>query len=139
VLVTVGFLGGLVLLFPWLAYVEERVFREGLEQAGLARELWTALKFGLVHMIMLIPLAAALAIGVAGFVYGRIYRRAYRRAAARSDVVEGPFGIPVTVRPPAPQLRAEAVLASTVWHATFNSTIVALILVGFIAEWYLLG
>jgi hypothetical protein len=135
---TVTFLGGLLLLFPWLAYVEERVFREGLEQVSLGRELWTALKFGLLHMIMLIPLAAALAIGLAGFAYGRIYRRAYRRAAARATVVEGPFGVPVTVERPVARLRSEAVLESTVWHTAFNSTIVVLVLAAFLADWYLL-
>lgn len=139
VLLTVAFLGGLFLLFPWLAYVEERAFREGLEDAALGRQVWTALKFGLLHMVMLIPLAAALAISVAGFTYGRIYRRAYRRAAARTELVEGPFGIPVVLRPPPARLRAQAVLETTVWHATFNSTIVALILVGFVAEWVLLA
>ena len=138
-LATVTVLGGLVLLFPWLAYVEERVFREGLEEAGLARELWTALKFGLLHMIMLIPLAAALAIAVAGFFYGRIYRRAYRRAAARTATVEDVLGVPVVLRPPVRQLRAEAVLESTVWHATFNSSIVVLVLLSFLADWLLLA
>jgi hypothetical protein len=132
---TVAFLVLLLLLFPYLAYVEEHVFREGLEDAGLGRELWTALKFGLLHMIMLIPLAAALAVGVAGFVYGRIYRRAFRRAEARTQTVVGPFGVPVAVRPPRERLRGEAVLVSTVWHATFNSLIVVLVLIGFAVDW----
>lgn len=103
-----GFLGLLLVLFPWLAYVEERVFREGLERAGPLREAWTALRFGLVHLVMLVPLAAALAIGVAGFFYGRVYRRAYARTAARPD----------------------AVLAATVWHTTFNSLVVLLLFAG---------
>ena len=137
VLLTVGFLAGLVLLFPWLAYVEERVFREGLEEATFGRQVWSALKFGLIHMIMLIPLAAALAVGVAGFAYGRIYRRAYRRAASRTQAVQGPFGIPVVTTPPPAQLRAHAVLESTVWHTTFNSTIVVLVLIGFVSDWLL--
>lgn len=132
---TTIFLVVLLLLFPYLAYVEEHVFREGLEDASVGRELWTALKFGLLHMIMLIPLAAALAIGVAGFVYGRVYRRTYERAAARRQIVAGPFGVPVTVPPPVERRRAEAVLASTVWHATFNSLIVVLVLVGFMVDW----
>jgi hypothetical protein len=100
-----GFLALLVALFPWLAYVEERVFREGLERASARGEAWTALRFGLVHLVMLVPLAAALAIGVAGFFYGRVYRRAYARTAARG----------------------EAVLASTTWHTTFNTLIVLLV------------
>lgn len=99
-----AFLAVLLALFPWLAYLEEATFRAGLERAGLAREAWTALRFGLVHLVMLVPLAAALAIAIAGFFYGRVYRRAYARA---------------TTNP-----RAEALLASTTWHATFNSLVV---------------
>lgn len=131
---TGGFLLVLLGLFPWLAYVEERRFRWGLEGAGLWRQVAVALRFGLLHLVMLIPLAAALAVGVAGFVYGRLYRRAYRRAAARAVVVSDSFGLPVVVEPPVSQVRSEAVLASTVWHATFNSLIVVLVMVGLLAD-----
>jgi hypothetical protein len=124
----VAFLLGLLLLLPWLAYVEERTFREGLESAGLLRESLTALRFGLIHLVMLIPLAAALAVGVAGFAYGRVYKRTHRRFAAQTEVVEGPFGVPVTVAPSPARVRGEAVLEATVWHTTFNSMIVLLVL-----------
>ncbi len=112
-----GFCGLLLVLFPWLAYVEERIFREGLEHASLRRQAGAALRFGLAHVAMLIPVAAALAIGVAGFVYGLIYRAAYRRAANGTLHAPG-------------WARAEAVLVSTVWHTTFNSLLVVLLLVG---------
>lgn len=117
--VTGVFLAGLLALFPWLAYVEERAFREGLELAGPGRELWTALRFGLAHMVMLVPLAAALAIAVAGLVYGRVYRHAYRRAAMTMG--------PVTAR-------AEAVLSATTWHATFNTLVVLGVLIGLVFD-----
>lgn len=133
----VAFLVALLAMFPWLAYVEERTFREGLEDAGLGREVWTAAKFGLVHLVMLIPLGAALAIGVAGFVYGRVYRRAFARARAHTRMEAGPFGIPVVLGPSVREARSEAVLAATVWHTTFNSLIVATLLLGFVAEWTL--
>lgn len=129
--VTVGFLGALLALLPWLAYVEERVFREGLEHAEPAREAWTALRFGLVHLVMLIPVAAALAIAVAGFAYGRVYRAAYRRAAHRE--LTGPLGVPVVQADATRRARDEAVLTATVWHATFNSLIVVLVMIGFLA------
>lgn len=114
---TVAFLLALLALFPWLAYVEERVFREGIEDAGLLQRWWSALRFGLVHLVMLVPLAAALAIGVAGLFYGRMYLRAYRRAAG--DLLLGPGAA-----------RDRAILESTVWHTTFNSTIVVLLIAG---------
>lgn len=137
--VTAAFLLLLLLLFPWLAYVEERVFREGLETASTGRQAWAALKFGLAHLVMLIPVAAALAIAVAGFVYGRVYRRAYRRSAARTDVVAGSFGVPLVVAPTVATARSHAVLASTVWHTTFNSLIVVLVLLGLVVETLLAG
>ncbi len=115
--------------------MEERTFREGLEDAGPLREAWTALRFGLIHLVMLIPIAAALAIAVAGFIYGRIYRRRHRKAAARTEEVEGPFGFPVTVAPSPARVRGEAVLEATVWHTTFNSLIVVLVYLGFAAQW----
>ena len=111
---TAAFLLLLLALFPWLAYVEERMFRHGLERGGLGTQLWTALRFGLVHLVMLVPLAAALAVGVAGFFYGRVYLRTFHRV----NVEHGPAAA-----------RSEAVLASAVWHATFNSLIVVMLLV----------
>jgi hypothetical protein len=132
---TGGFLAGLLALIPWLAYVEERVFREGLERTGALGEVMAALKFGLAHMIMLIPIAAALAIAVAGFAYGRAYRRAFARTAARTIAVPGPLGVPVEVRMPAPKARHAAVLESTTWHVTFNSLVVLLVLAGILTQW----
>ncbi|HEX2027841.1 MAG TPA: hypothetical protein VHF25_07550 [Nitriliruptorales bacterium] len=74
------FLGFLALLLPWLAFVEEEIFRAGLEATDRRGELLSAVRFGLVHMVVLVPLAAALAISIAGYAYGRVYRRAYRQA-----------------------------------------------------------
>lgn len=109
----VAFLAALLMLFPWLAYVEEQVFREGLESASLPRRAWAALRFGLTHLVMLVPVAAALAIAVAGFWYGHVYVRAHAAAAPAVVADEGLAAA-----------RDEALLASTVWHTTANSLIV---------------
>lgn len=114
---TVAFMAGMLVLFPWLAYVEEQVFREGLETARAPRQAWAALRFGLAHLVMLVPLAAALAIGVAGLWYGRVYVSAYRREAIDETLA-------------ASELRRRAVLESTVWHTSFNSLLVVLLIVG---------
>ena len=136
------FLALLVGLLPWLAFGEERMFRLGLERASAGRQVWAALRFGLVHLIMLIPLAAALAVGVAGYFYGRAYRSAYARAIARQPVpvkVVDLDGVDPSVaaelaaveeRRSIFEARREALLASTVWHTTFNTLIVALVVVG---------
>jgi hypothetical protein len=114
---TVAFMVALLVMFPWLAYVEEEIFRRGLETASWARRGWAALRFGLVHMVMLVPLGAALAIGVAGLWYGRVYVRAFQRAAG--DGLLAPE-----------QARSRAVLESTVWHTSFNSLLVVLLIIG---------
>ncbi len=87
-----GFLGFLLLLLPWLAFVEEEVFRAGTELLDRRGQALAALRFGLVHLVMLVPVGAALAIAVAGWVYGRVYRR----EALREELAD----------PPAPAMRA---------------------------------
>lgn len=130
--IAAAFLLGLLVLFPWLAYTEERAFRAGLERAGLKGELRAAFRFGIVHLVMLIPVAAALAIGVAGFVYGRIYKKAYARALGEPPSFESPFGPRRIIETPARRARTEAVMATTVWHTAFNSLIVLIVFAGFV-------
>lgn len=150
------FLVPLAVMLPWLAFVEEEVFRAGLEDANLPTQLRAALVFGLAHLIMLVPVAAALAVGAAGFVYGRVYRRAHatatgaavppevtaayratRRSAAAADRARTetePAAEVMVITDRRPERRqAEAVLASTVWHATFNTMVVVLVWVSIVA------
>lgn len=139
---TLLFLAGFLTLVPWLAYVEEQVFREGLERASRLRRLWTALRFGLIHLIMLVPVAAALAIAVAGLWYGHVYLRAFAAAAdgpmlpadAAPTDADG-ANAAVRVAPPMAAAQDAAVLASTVWHTTFNSLIVLLVLAAILTGW----
>ena len=120
------FLVLLLALFPSLAHAEERIFRAGLERTTLAGQLWAALRFGAAHLLMLVPLWAAFAVGVAGFVYGRIYRRAYDRARTVPTAV--PL-IQATEGTSAhePFAREEALLHATRWHVAFNSLVVVLL------------
>lgn len=151
-LLSSAFLLPLAALLPWLAFVEEEVFRAGLEDASVWGELRSALVFGLAHLVMLVPLGAALAVGGAGYAYGRIYRTAY----ARSDGSEVPGAVLRSFRPTgrsraaadrartprgvlaaagvggiedrSPERRqADAVLSSAVWHTTFNTLVVLLV------------
>ena len=151
-LLSSAFLLPLATLLPWLAFVEEEVFRAGLEDASVLREAGAALVFGLAHLVMLVPVGAALAVGGCGWVYGRVYRGAY----ARSDGAEVPRVVLRSFRPTArsraaadrartprgvlvaagvggledrsPERRqADAVLASAVWHTTFNTLVVVVV------------
>lgn len=147
------FLGLLALLLPWLAFVEEEVFRAGLEHASPTRQAVVALVFGAVHLVMLVPVAAALSIALVGLLYGWIYRRAYaradgrslpaavarayrptrraERAAARSRAaaaeLAGDRSAAVRIDRIPERRQTEAVLASTVWHTTFNTMVVILV------------
>lgn len=132
------FLLGLCLLFPVLAHAEEVAFRLGWEDYDPVRQVASALRFGAVHLVMLIPVAAALAVSVAGFAYGRIYRRAYCRVPPRPAVpLVGPDG--VHHGPPSPVLvldrneaRRAAVFQATVWHTTFNTTVAVVVWIGYV-------
>ena len=156
-----AFLGALALMLPWLAFVEEEVFRAGLEDASVGRQLLTALVFGLAHLIMLVPVGAALAVGVAGYVYGLVYRRAHRRvdpdeipevalrsfrptrrsaraadrARAERDVEAGTDPLTVMLVDRSPEGRqAGAVLASTVLHTTFNTLVIGVVWLSIVAS-----
>lgn len=119
------FLLPLAVVLPWLAFVEEEVFRGGLEEQGLGGQAWRALVFGLAHLVMLVPIGAALAVGVAGFVYGRVYLRAHADprpvpdAARRSyrPSKRGRHAIEVRTPPPEPVADPSAYLAPIVGSA----------------------
>lgn len=146
-----GFLLLLTAMFPHLANAEEWAFRAGWERYDETRRAFSALRFGMVHMVMLIPLAAALAISVAGWVYGRIYLRAHARSLASaaddmpmaadvaeamiSGVVSGEVDVAAAVRERRNREAQQAgVLAATVWHTTFNSLIAVIVLVGYLSS-----
>jgi hypothetical protein len=105
---TTVFLGLLAALLPWLAFVEEEVFRAGLEGASVGRVATASLTFGLAHLLMLVPLAAALAIGVAGGVYATVYRRAF--TATAEGIAPGDVPL-VALRAYRPGRRGAAALA----------------------------
>lgn len=75
------------LIAPIAAFREERIFRRGTERQSPARRWWRQLSFGLTHLLMGIPVGAALAIGVTGGGFMRVYRRCYARRASRLDAV----------------------------------------------------
>lgn len=90
-----AFLLPLLALLPWLAFVEEEIFRGGLERATRAQLLAASLVFGLAHLVMLVPLGAALALAAAGFAYGLAYRRGYAQAL----VTDAPAVVLAAYRP----------------------------------------
>ena len=119
------FVAALAYTMPLFALVEERVFRMGLEQGGVRRWFKATVGFGLVHLIMGIPIAVALALSWGGLVFAVIYRRAFRRAADRVPMGL-PAGWPTVMRPSA---SIKAVDTSAAAHLTYNWSVLALLAV----------
>lgn len=81
----------LVLVMPSAAQAEERWFRGGLMSWSWTRRLLMQLAFGMMHMILGIPLYAALAIGMFGLMLSarqlRLGRKGYSQEQALADGV----------------------------------------------------
>jgi hypothetical protein len=87
-LAPVLFLSLLVPLLPLLAEREERMFREGAEAWSTGRRVRRAVEFGLVHLIMGIPVGVALALSLGGLYFTWAYLRGYRRGGREAGVLE---------------------------------------------------
>lgn len=72
----------LFVLIPYLAYSEEEMFREELYIAPLGKKIAGSFKFGMIHLVMFIPIAAGIALTFAGLVFlfagQAYYRKAYQ-------------------------------------------------------------
>ncbi len=81
----------LVLLLPALglfAEREEEMFRAGAERWSFGRRVTTGLRFGLIHLIMGIPIAVALALSVGGWYFTWAYLRGFRAGGREAGVLE---------------------------------------------------
>lgn len=77
--IVIALYGCLLLAMPLLALIEEKQFRVGAERRSPLRNAEMAVRFGLVHLIVGLPVFAALALATAGGWFTWIYRRAYAR------------------------------------------------------------
>jgi len=101
----------LLLCLCGFALREERLFRRGDEQRHLGTRLWRSLLFGLAHLVMGIPIGAAIGLGVGGFGFSQVYLNRWR--ASRS--------------------RYRSVLDSTRVHVVYNLILIGLVIVLLIA------
>jgi uncharacterized membrane protein len=106
----------LVPVMPVLVRMEEEAFRDGTEgRTPLQRVTWAAV-FGLVHMVVGVPLAGAVALTIAGLWFTNRYMAGYNQAATESPYPTWSFR------------KAEAGLASAVrTHLAWNYTAVGLL------------
>jgi hypothetical protein len=79
VLIIGGFWLLLSLALPYLAKGEEQTFRSLV--FGTKSRIITSIKFGLVHMIVGVPLFIALILAVAGYIFSIFYVKAFKKAA----------------------------------------------------------
>lgn len=100
-LIPVVFLLLVMPALPLFALAEERMFRRGAEHWPLRRRAWKVVWFGLVHLIIGIPIAVALALSTGGVYFMAVYLRRYRVAHDQRD----------------------AVMEATTAHATYNAFI----------------
>lgn len=76
--VVAGFWLLLSLSLPYLAKSEEEMFRS--MTFGTKKRIVTNIKFGLVHMIVGVPLFVALVLAVCGFIFSIFYIKAFKKA-----------------------------------------------------------
>ena len=98
----------LSLALPYLAKGEEQSFRSLV--FGTKRRIITSIKFGLVHMIVGVPLFIALILAVAGYIFSIFYVKAFNKAAKVDPYTADKV----------------AILASTSVHAKYNFLIITI-------------
>jgi membrane protease YdiL (CAAX protease family) len=69
----------LTLALPYLAKGEEKVFRSLI--FGTKKRIITSIKFGLIHMVVGVPLFIALILAVVGYIFSIFYLKAFNKAA----------------------------------------------------------
>ncbi|HZQ26075.1 MAG TPA: hypothetical protein VFA94_00120 [Acidimicrobiales bacterium] len=84
----VVFIALLIPLLPLFAEREELAFRAGAEHWSWPRRVRRAVDFGLVHLIMGIPIGVGLALSLGGGYFMWAYLRGYRAGGRRAALVE---------------------------------------------------
>ena len=101
-LVPVVFMTLVVAALPLFANAEERMFRTGAQYWSPRRRVLKVLQFGLIHAVIGIPIAVALALSVGGAYFMSVYLRSYALTGSSS----------------------EATLESTRAHTAYNALII---------------
>jgi hypothetical protein len=81
----------IALLVPALALLAEReelAFRAGAEHWSWGQRFTMGLRFGLIHLIMGIPVAVALALSMGGWYFQWAYLQGYREGGVEAGVLE---------------------------------------------------
>lgn len=103
-------------VMPFLARIEENSFRKGHEEWSSI--LKQSVKFGLIHLVVGVPLAIGIALIILGFFLGYKYKRAFDRNRETFTYW---------------QAQDEAVMVSTVYHTIYNMVILIIVLLAALA------
>lgn len=101
----------LTFVLPFLAQTEEKIFRKGHDDWGTITK--QSIKFGLVHCLVGVPLAAGIALILTGLFYGLKYKRAFDHNTDTKSYRGATY---------------EAVMVSTTYHTMYNTILVTIIL-----------
>lgn len=107
-LLPLGFVALLVPALPLFAMREEQIFRQGAQNWSARRRVWMAVRFGITHALIGIPIGVALALSIGGAWFIRCYLVGFR--AGGGDEAAG-------------------VLESTRAHTAYNACVVTLLVV----------
>lgn len=94
----------LMIAFPFLANIEEQMFREG--HTEFKTIIPQSIKFGLVHMIMGVPLCAGIGLAVPGFFYALCYRKHFFKSGEEAALFE-----------------------ATILHSAYNSIVILIVVI----------
>jgi len=111
-LVPVAFCLAFLVAIPFLAKMEEEMFREG--HTEWKSIWWQSTKFGLIHCLVGIPIGFGIALIMSGLFYAYHYKRAFEK---NIDMMGYRMA------------EEEAVMVSTTYHAMYNSILITLLLV----------
>lgn len=126
----------IILALPFLAKLEEDLFRRG--KIKLKEISISSVKFGLIHLVAGVPLAAGLALINAGFFYAYVYRRRYN--SLKNDFIANhSFGkeiiqklLPLGIFADAVEKwEEEAILEATAYHTLYNTILMLLLILTF--------
>lgn len=83
IIITSLIYAALVLCLPYLAKVEEEIFRSG--KITIKQRLISSIKFGLLHLVVGVPIFASLILCVIGWIFSIRYIKSYNSNLSDSD------------------------------------------------------
>ncbi|MGI5206441.1 hypothetical protein ACQEU6_33320 [Spirillospora sp. CA-108201] len=93
IVVSVAMILAFVAALPIFAMMEEVQFRNGAEHQAAGTRIHWALVFGFMHLVVGVPVAAALALSLTGGVLTWVYLRGVRRAESTEPKLRSAHGL----------------------------------------------